>query len=95
MSYSLIAHRAALAAASPYFYAMFTGEMSESKQNVVILKEVDGDALELLIEYCYTAEVKVTEENVQVSPVVTYMLCVEYSRMFQTNCHIIVFYNYL
>ena len=56
-----------MAAASPYFYAMFTGEMSESKQNVVILKEVDPDALELLIEYCYTAQVKVTEENVQVS----------------------------
>lgn len=55
-----------MAAASPYFYAMFTGEMSESKQNIVILKEVDPDALELLIEYCYTAQVKVTEENVQV-----------------------------
>lgn len=45
---------------------MFTGEMSESKQNIVNIKEVDADALELLIEYCYTAEVKVTEENVQV-----------------------------
>ena len=46
---------------------MFTGEMSESKQNVINIKEVDANALEQLVEYCYTAEVKVTEENVQVS----------------------------
>ena len=45
---------------------MFTGEMTESKQNLINIKEVDADALEQLVEYCYTAEVKVTEDNVQV-----------------------------
>lgn len=61
----ILAHRSALAAASSYFYAMFVNEMSESRQDVIIIKEVDANALELLIEYCYTAEVKVTEDNVQ------------------------------
>lgn len=60
------AHRVVLASASPYFYAMFTGDLSESRQEIIVLKEIDPKALELLIEYCYKAEVQVNEENVQV-----------------------------
>ncbi|KAG5285335.1 hypothetical protein AALO_G00002270 [Alosa alosa] len=60
------AHRVVLAAGSPYFHAMFTGEMSESKQKRVRIKEMDGWTLGMLIDYVYTAEIQVTEENVQV-----------------------------
>lgn len=58
------AHKMVLAACSPYFYAMFSG-FEESKQDRVTLRAVDNQALLTLIEYVYTAEVKVTEENVQ------------------------------
>lgn len=43
------------------------GEMSESQAKRVRIKEVDGWTLKMLIDYVYTAEVQVTEENVQVS----------------------------
>ncbi|XP_037753419.1 kelch-like protein 2 isoform X1 [Chelonia mydas] len=62
----IAAHRVVLAACSPYFHAMFTGEMSESRAKRVRIKEVDGWTLRMLIDYVYTAEIQVTEENVQV-----------------------------
>lgn len=60
------AHRVVLASSSPYFLAMFTGELSESRQTVVTMREIDSHALELLVQYIYTAEIEVTEDNVQV-----------------------------
>lgn len=60
------AHKIVLASCSAYFYAMFAGELSESKQLNVTMKDVDPVALEMLLEFAYTAEIQVTEENVQV-----------------------------
>lgn len=59
------AHKMVLAACSPYFYAMFTS-FEESKQGRITLQGVDPYALQLLVDYVYTSEVQVTEENVQV-----------------------------
>ncbi|XP_061686424.1 kelch-like protein 2 isoform X2 [Syngnathoides biaculeatus] len=61
----IAAHRVVLAAGSPYFHAMFTGEMAESRAKRVRIKEMDGWTLGLLVDYIYTAEIQVTEENVQ------------------------------
>ncbi|CAF1499619.1 unnamed protein product [Rotaria magnacalcarata] len=59
-------HKNVLAAASPYFRAMFTtSEMSESSQPAVTLNGIDSDAMSELIEYAYTSEITICENNVQ------------------------------
>jgi len=58
-------HRLVLVSGSPYFYAMFTGKMTESSADRVKINEVDGNALLLLVEYMYTSIINVTEDNVQ------------------------------
>lgn len=42
------------------------GDMSESKAHQVEIREVDGQTLRKLVDYIYTAEIEVTEDNVQV-----------------------------
>lgn len=45
---------------------MFT-KFEERKQDRIEIREIDPYALELLVEYVYTAEIFVTEDNVQVN----------------------------
>ena len=59
-------HRVVLCACSQYFYAMFTGDLAEAKSNRITLQEIDPTALVLLIDFVYSSEIQVTEENVQV-----------------------------
>lgn len=42
--------------------------MAESRAKRVRIKEMDGWTLGLLVDYIYTAEIQVTEDNVQVNP---------------------------
>lgn len=44
---------------------MFTS-FEESNKDHVIIRELDSTALKLLVDFIYTAQIMVTEENVQV-----------------------------
>jgi len=89
------AHKMVLASCSPYFYAMFTG-FTERESNRVTLQGVDSQALQILVDYVYTSEVEVTEENVQVLLPAANLLqltdvrdaCCEFlqSQLHPTNC---------
>lgn len=57
-SVEIPAHKMVLAACSPYFYAMFSS-FEESRQDRIVIQEVDHYALELLVEYSYTSEIQV------------------------------------
>ena len=50
------AHRLVLCAASDYFAAMFTSDVIEARAKEVPLKDVDGNALALLVQYIYTGK---------------------------------------
>lgn len=44
---------------------MFTGQLRESQQEEITLQEVSGEALQLLIQYCYTGSIELREDTVE------------------------------
>ncbi|XP_047134904.1 kelch-like protein 20 [Hydra vulgaris] len=60
------AHKVVLAACSSYFRAMFTREMAEQRQEEVLIQDIDEKAMELLIDFAYTGNIKIDEANVQI-----------------------------
>ena len=71
------AHRVVLAAVSPYFNAMFTGDHVESKQKVVQLNNLDPLAVRMVVEFAYVAKASITVDNVQSLLTVASLLQVE------------------
>lgn len=63
---TLSAHRVVLAAASPYFHAMFNDDLVEKNQKEVTIHDLDPLALTLLVDFSYTGEIIISEDNVQV-----------------------------
>lgn len=59
------AHKIVLSASSPYFRAMFTGELVESKQTDIVIRDIDEQAMEMIIDFCYTSKITVDEKSVQ------------------------------
>ncbi|KAM4608971.1 kelch-like protein 23 [Polymixia lowei] len=58
-------HKAVLSARSSYFRVMFTTDMRERSNNLIELTGVGFDVLCALVNYVYTAQVSITESNVQ------------------------------
>ncbi len=58
------AHKGVLAAATPYFEAMFTGRFDETKAHVVEIKDVTFTGLKNVVQYIYATRIKITTENI-------------------------------
>ncbi|XP_033099708.1 kelch-like protein 17 [Anneissia japonica] len=60
------AHKVVLAGCSPYLRAMFTNGMLETAKNVVKIQGIDPVAMEIILDFMYTATIEVNVENVQI-----------------------------
>lgn len=62
----ILAHRVILSACSPYFHAMFTGELQESRQTEVVIRDIDEHAMELLVDFAYSSHIIIEEGKTNV-----------------------------
>ena len=60
----LTTHRCVLAANSQFFYNMFSSGMKESNQKLVSLQSVSFQSMSLLLDYFYSREIVINDENV-------------------------------
>ncbi|KAL9954905.1 hypothetical protein ACROYT_G042491 [Oculina patagonica] len=60
----LTTHRCVLAANSQFFYTMFSSGMKESNQKLLSLQSVSFIAMSLILDYFYTREIVINDENV-------------------------------
>ncbi|XP_078257991.1 kelch-like protein 8 isoform X3 [Rhinoraja longicauda] len=58
-------HKLVLACVIPYFKAMFLSEMAEAKQDLIEIKDFDGNAMDDLVKFAYCSRIKLTVDNVQ------------------------------
>lgn len=65
-SKKIFVYRVILFVCSSYFYVMFIGELVESRQIEVIIRDIDEIAMEFLIDFCYIFNIIVEEGNVQI-----------------------------
>ena len=61
---SISAHRNVLSVGGPYFRAMFTGKLRESKNETITLKGVTGESLQCIVRFIYSSSIDVNENNV-------------------------------
>jgi len=89
-------NRMILSCFSPFFKTMFRSEMKERYQEAVEIKDFDPDAVQLLLTYIYTGNIKIENENVmEVLAAADFMqldkvkdICFEFleSKLSTTNC---------
>jgi hypothetical protein len=58
-------HKCVLASLSQYFEAMFSNQLAESKQDTIVINELESSTMQSIIEYAYTSSLLINDNNVQ------------------------------
>ncbi|KAM3617955.1 uncharacterized protein V6R79_013192 [Siganus canaliculatus] len=70
-------HKVVLCAFSPYFQAMFTCGLKETRGGEVLLRDTPAQSLELLLDYMYQAELPLSNDNIQGVAAAAFLLHVD------------------
>lgn len=57
-------HRLVMMSASKYFAALLGPNFKEGQEEEVSIADIDGATLKLIIDFCYTGELRITDENI-------------------------------
>lgn len=60
------AHKIVLASSSDYFDKLLTGGFKETNKKKINIEGIEATAFELIVDYIYTSQLKLTDHNVQV-----------------------------
>uniref|UniRef100_A0A669DPC6 Influenza virus NS1A binding protein a n=1 Tax=Oreochromis niloticus TaxID=8128 RepID=A0A669DPC6_ORENI len=63
--HELMAHRAVLACCSPYLFEIFNSDIESHGVSHVTFEDLDPEAVEILLNYAYTAQLKADKERVK------------------------------
>ncbi|XP_065124314.1 influenza virus NS1A-binding protein homolog A [Paramisgurnus dabryanus] len=63
--HELMAHRAVLACCSPYLFEIFNSDLEPQGMSHVKFEDLDPEAVEILLNYAYTAQLKADKELVK------------------------------
>lgn len=54
-----------MATSSPYFGALLGANFKERDQNEISISGIDGSTLGMIIDYCYTCDIKINNDNAE------------------------------
>jgi len=70
-------HRLAMAAKSDYFRTVMSSQLREARENRVIIEDVDPEIMRTVIEFCYTNEVSLNDNNFRQVLSAAFRFCME------------------
>jgi len=70
-------HRVIMATKSDYFRAVMSSELKEAKENRVIIKDLDPEIMKTVIEFCYTNQVSLNDDNFHQVLSAAFRFCME------------------